>query len=81
MTTLPVVVDTVQKELDGSGRLLGYRAMNQKLRIEGKIQVPKHLVHAMMADIYPEGLDARNLQKKRKKPKGHLTSEGPLWAV
>ena len=76
-----MVADAVQKELDGPGRLLGYRAMNQKLRTEHKVQVPRHLVHNMMANLDPAGLEARNLQKKRKKPKGHFTSAGPLWVV
>ena len=33
-TPLAAVSDAVQKELDRPGRLLGYRAMNQKLRTE-----------------------------------------------
>ncbi len=80
-TPLAAVAEAVQKELDGPGRLLGYRAMNQKLRTEHKIQVPRHVVHNMMADLDLASLEARNLQKKRKKPKGHFTSEGPLWVV
>ena len=75
------VCDAVKKELDGPGRLLGYRAMNHKLRTEHNVQVPRHLVHNVMAELDPEGLEARNLQKKKKKPKGNFTSEGPLWVV
>ena len=33
-----------------------------------------------MTELDPEGLEARIFQKK-KKPKGNLTSEGPLWVV
>ena len=33
-----------------------------------------------MAELDPEGLEARNLETK-KKPKGQFTSEGPLWVV
>ena len=72
--------DAVQKELEGPGKLLCYRAMNQKLRTEHNVQVPCHLVY-VMAELDPEGLEARNLQRKKKKVKGHFTSEGPLWVV
>ena len=80
-TPLAEVCDAVKKELDGPGRLLGYRAMNHKLRTEHNVQVSRHLVHNVMAELDPEGLEARNLQKKKKKPKGNFTSEGPLWVV
>ena len=79
-TPLAAVSDALQKELEGPGRLLGYRAMNQKLRTEHNVQVPRHLVHNLMAELDPEGLEARNLETK-KKPKGQFTSEGPLWVV
>ena len=72
--------DAVKKELDGPGRLLGYRAMKHKLRTEHNVQVPRHLVHNVMAELDPERLEARSLQKK-KKPKGNFTSEGRLWVV
>ena len=34
-----------------------------------------------MAELDPEALGARNLQRKKKKVKGHFISEGPLWVV
>ena len=61
--------------------MLGYRAMHQKLRTERNVLVPCHLVYNVMAELDPEGLEARNLQRKKKKVKGHFTSEGPLWLV
>ena len=79
-TPLAAVSDALQKELEGPGRLLGYRAMNQKLRTEHNVQVPRHLVHNVMAELDPEELEARNLETK-KKPKVQFTSEGPLWEV
>ena len=75
------VSDAVQKELEGPGKLVGYRAMNHKLRTEHNVQVPRHLVYNVMAELDPEGLEARNLQQKKKKKKGYFTSEGPLWVV
>ena len=58
-TPLAAVSDAVQKELEGPGRLLDYRAMNQRLRTEYKVQVPRHLVHNVMAELDPEGLEAK----------------------
>ena len=78
---LAVVSDAVQKELEGPGQLLGYTAMNQKLRTEHNVQVPRHLVYNMIAELNPEGLEARSLQRRKKKPKGQFTSEGPLWVA
>ena len=80
-TPLDVVEHAVQKELDGRGRLLGYRTINQKLRTEHNVKVPRHLTYYVMAELDPAGLEARNLQKKEKRTKGHFTSEGPLWMV
>ena len=73
--------DAVQKELEGPGKLLGYRAMNQKLRTEHNVQVPRQRVYNVMAGLDPEGLEARNLKRRKKKVKGQFTSEGPLWVV
>lgn len=55
--------------------------MNQKLRTEHNILVLHHLIHNMMAELDPEGLKARNLQRKGKKAKGHFSSEGVIWRV
>ena len=46
--------------------------MNQKLRTEHNILVLRHLIHNMMAELDPEALKARNLQRKGKKAKGHF---------
>ena len=68
-TPVAAVADAVQKDLEGPGKLLGYRAMNQKLRTEHNVQVPRHLVYNVMAELDLEGLEARNLQRKKKKEK------------
>ena len=68
-TSIGAVSEAVQQELNGPGKLLGYIALNQKLRTEHDIKVPRHLVHTVLADLDPEGLGARRLQNKGKKPK------------
>jgi len=80
-TPLSVVSDAIANELDGPGKLLGYRALNQKLRTQHNVKVPRHLVHNMLADMDPSGLEARSVNKKVKRKKRPYTSEGPLWVV
>ena len=80
-TPLDVVTDAVSKELNGPGRCLGYRALNQKLQNEHNIKVPWYLVHNMLMELDPEGLESGALNKKINKPKIPFSSEGPLWLV
>ena len=63
-TSVDDVKKTVEKEINGPGKLLGYRAMNQKLRTEYSIHVPRHLVHNVMPDVDPEGIAARKVCKQ-----------------
>lgn len=78
---METVIDAVTKEIDGPGKLLSYRALNQKLRSEYDIRVPRHLVCNVMAEIDPDGLEARQVHKKIKKPKVPFTSKGPMWLI
>lgn len=80
-TPLQDVTEAVSKELEGPGRCLGYRALNQKLRTQHNIKVPRHLVYNVLTDMDPEGLEARGVNKKIKKRKVPFSSEGPLWLV
>ena len=61
-----------RKSWEGPGQLLGYRAMNQKLRTEHNVQVLRHLVYNVMAELDSEGLEVKNLQRKRKRVTLHL---------
>jgi hypothetical protein len=71
------VKEAVAKELEGPGRLLGYRVMQKKIHQAHNLDVPRDLVHAVMYDLDPEGLESRAVGAKRKKPKGHFTTKGP----
>ena len=42
------VKDAVKKELEGSGRLLGYRAMHKKVRKENNLHVTRDAVYNVM---------------------------------
>ena len=69
----------MRKELEGPGKLLGYRAMTQKICQKYKMKVPRDLVHNLMFDIDQDGLAARLPVAKKKKPKGHFITLGPNW--
>ncbi|XP_028408204.1 uncharacterized protein LOC114530783 [Dendronephthya gigantea] len=76
--TVETLRNAVAEELDGPGKLLGYRALH-KIRQDCHLRVPRDLVHAAMYDIDPEGLDNRAPGFKKKKQKGHFTTKGPNW--
>ena len=61
--------DAVKKELNGPGERLGYRAINQKLRMEYDIKVPRDLLYTVMQELDDEGLIRRKpiMKKARKK--------------
>ena len=80
-TPIESVVEAVTEEVDGPGRLLAYRAMNGKLRTEHNIQVPRHLVYHVMQEVNPDGLEERNIQKKKKKKKQPFKSDGSLHVI
>lgn len=47
--TLDEVKEAVGKELEGPGKLLGYRALHQKIRQEHLLNVPRDLVYAVIS--------------------------------
>ena len=60
----------VRAEMDGPGRLLGYRSPHKKIREIHGLRVPQRLVYACMQDINPSGLTARgNVGKQKNRPK------------
>ena len=79
--TVPIstVTEAVKKEMEGPGKLLGYRNMNLKLRTEHGIRVPRQVVYDVMWDIDPQALYERNLKKKTKKVKQPFVSDGSNW--
>ena len=78
-TTSEEVLEAVDKELDGPGQCLGYQSMNQKLRTEHNIKVPRHVVHNVIRYLNPDGIENRKVSKKRKKKKQPFVSDGPDW--
>ena len=62
------VKNAVKKELDGPGALLGYRAMQQKVREVHGLNASRDLVYAVMGEADPEGLKSRGGIGKTKRP-------------
>ena len=78
--TMDQLRTAVQNELDGPGKLLGYRAMHVKIRQVYKLNVPRQAVHNMMYDLDPHGLENRALaNRKRNRLKGSFVTKGPNW--
>ena len=68
-TTVEDVEAAVRKELDGPGRLLGYRALHKVIREKHELAVPRQLVYDVMTNIDYDALQQRRLDK-RKRPRG-----------
>ena len=76
--TVGQVREAVAKEIDGPGKLFGYRAMQKKLRQEHELNVPRDLVYAVMQEVDLEGLETRGgVGNGRQKKKGKYTTRGP----
>ena len=57
-------LEDVVEELDGPGKLLGYRALHKKIRQQCHLRVPRDLVHATMYDLDPAGFENRTPRYK-----------------
>lgn len=58
-TSVEAVEQAVTEEMDGPGKLLGYRALHKKIRELHELNVPRALVHDMMYQVNPDGLEQR----------------------
>ena len=57
---LDEVVDVVQQEIKGSGRLLGYRAMYQRLLNHHRLVTTREVVRHILRLFDPEGVKHRS---------------------
>ena len=70
----------VEQELEGPGKLLGYRLLHKKIRQRYDLLCTREQVYHVMCETDPEGLAARgNVGQRRKKKKGNFTSLGSNW--
>ena len=70
------VENAVKEEMEGPGQLLGYRAMQRKVREQHQLPVPRNLVYDVMTMVDPEGMERiGNVGiKKRRRGVGTFTS-------
>ena len=54
----------VEKELKGSGKLLGYRAVHEKIPLEHGLNVTRDQVYDMMTELDPQGLPVVTLEPR-----------------
>ena len=75
-TNIDDVTRAVEKEMNGPGRFLGYRALHKKIREVHTLNVPRNVVYDVMTDVNPQGLQDRGGvgQPKRQRRKGAFTS-------
>ena len=64
----------IVRELDGSGKLLGYIAMWRRLQSKYGLQVPRLVAQTTLREVYPEGSKWRRLSCFRSRLWLSLTS-------
>ena len=79
--TVDEVTETIKKECEGPGQLLGYCAMYHKIRQVHGLNVTRDQVYAAMTDVHPEGLENRKPMLKKKKTKSTFSSVGSNWVL
>ena len=77
--TIGEIERAVRTEMQGPGKLLGYRSLHDKVRQIHELKVPRDVVYAVMYNVDAQALEQRAPQFKKKKPKGHFSSRGPNW--
>ena len=61
------VKECIERELDGTGQLLGYRAMWRRLRSKYDINVPRVMVQTLLREIDPEGSRLRRAHRLKRR--------------
>lgn len=54
------IVDLIENELQGSGNLMGYRLMHQKLQLYNGLVTDRETVRFVMKELDPEGVERRS---------------------
>lgn len=70
------VIDAVQDELSGSGRDLGYRSMQARLRLSHGIHIDRETVRIILAALDPDGVASRRQRRLRRR---QYVSKGPNY--
>ena len=79
--SLNAVKEAVKEELNGPGKLMGYRAMHFRIRQKNGLNVTRDQIYDVMTDADLEGLRQRQPRFKQKEEKGTFTAVGPNLVV
>ena len=74
------IVDAIENELQGSGSLLGYRLMHQKLGLSYGLVVNRETVRVVMKALDPEGVERRS-QHRLVRRKYHTKGPNFIWHI
>ena len=74
------IVDSIENELQGSGRLIGYRLMHQKLGLSYGLIVDRETVRVIMKALDPEGVERRS-QHRLVRRKYHASGPNFIWHI
>ena len=74
------VIETIERELSGSGSTIGYRLMTQRLVQEHGLSIDKEFVRQLLKILDPEGVETRSKHQLRRR---EYKAEGPnhLWHI
>lgn len=61
------VIAAVERELDGSGSLIGYRQMHQRLRIDYGLVVSRETVQHALKLLDPDGVERQSQHKLKRR--------------
>ena len=54
------ILNAIETELEGSGNSIGYRQMDQRLRIDYRLVVQKETVRVILKELDPVGIQSRS---------------------
>ena len=74
------IVRVIENELKGSGSIIGYRAMHQRLTVQYGLNVTRNTVRQVLKILDPEGVNARSRHRMRRRL---YTAKEPnyLWHI
>ena len=72
------IIAAVEREFEGSGSLIGYRQMHQRLRIDYGLVVSRETVRLTLKTLDPSGVERRSQHKLKRRS---YSAKGPnfIW--
>ena len=74
------VAQVIEEQLSGSGRILGYRAMHQRLINDYGLVVTRDVVRKVLKILDPEGVENRSRHRLRRR-RYHTKGPNYLWHI